>query len=295
MSNNNSIYSKPILFAVLAFVVIMVGTVVTTLYPLIRSDMHPRLEALEPYTALELAGRDIYQREGCSLCHTQTVRPLKADVMRYGDYSKAGESADERPFLWGTRRTGPDLARIGQKYPEQWHLQHFVNPQKFAPKSNMPRYTWLDRAVDATATEKHMMGLGYSYTSDEIQKLAKMSELEALTAYMMKLGHAVDNVQLVTLTEEDYAAYDNRLRGNTAARELGRSIYEAECAGCHGLNGKGNISVTDFTDYEIDEESAFLTIANGFEGMMPHFISIMTRDQIAGVLEYLKTFYGGDK
>ena len=108
-----AIYRKPIMFTIMAAVVILIGTAVTMFIPMLTPQMHPKLEGLQPFTALQLAGRDIYQREGCSNCHTQTVRPLKSEVMRYGEYSKAGEFAYDRPFLWGSKRTGPDLARIG--------------------------------------------------------------------------------------------------------------------------------------------------------------------------------------
>ena len=107
------IYSKPILFTLMVTVAVLAGSVVMMAYPMFRADMHPKLENLRPFTALQLAGRDVYQREGCVNCHTQTVRPLRTEVMRYGDYSKAGEFFHDRPFLWGSKRTGPDLAREG--------------------------------------------------------------------------------------------------------------------------------------------------------------------------------------
>ena len=151
---SGEIYRKPILFAIVATVVILIGTVATMFYPMARDEMHPRMENLKPYTALQLAGKDIYQREGCNNCHTQTVRPLKTEVMRYGEYSKAGEFAFDRPFLWGSKRTGPDLARIGGKYPDVWHYRHHDDPQSMFPKSNMPKYAFLkDAKVDAVATE----------------------------------------------------------------------------------------------------------------------------------------------
>src|SRR5512136_1844963 len=131
---------KPILFAIVAAVVILIGTAVTMFIPMFTAGMHPKLDNLKPYTALQLAGKDMYQREGCNNCHTQTVRPLKTEVMRYGEYSKAGEFAYDHPFLWGSKRTGPDLARIGGKYPDGWHYYHFEDPQSMFPKSNMPRY-----------------------------------------------------------------------------------------------------------------------------------------------------------
>src|SRR6266702_1996977 len=155
--NANAIYTKPVLFSVAALVAILVGTVATLFYPMLRQDMHPRLEALRAFTPLELAGRDIYQREGCMGCHTQTVRPLASEVARYGEYSKAGEFFYDRPHLWGSKRTGPDLARVGGKYNDAWHQRHFEDPQAIVPKSNMPRYGFLKQAkVDAPTVRSHM-------------------------------------------------------------------------------------------------------------------------------------------
>ena len=146
------IYKKPITFAVLSAVVVLVGTIATMAYPLLRADMHPKVEGLVPLPALALAGRDVYQREGCVSCHTQTVRPLPSEVVRYGgnkaaapggQYSVAGEFAYDHPFLWGSKRTGPDLAFEGWIKPAGWHLAHFTDPQKVVPQSNMPSYAFL--------------------------------------------------------------------------------------------------------------------------------------------------------
>ena len=137
------IYRKPIMFAVVSAVVILIGTIVTMFAPMMMTHMHPKLDSLKPFTALELAGRDIYQREGCNNCHTQTVRPLKTEVMRYGEYSKSGEFIYDRPFLWGSKRTGPDLHREGGKYPDSWHYNHMYDPTSMSPGSLMPPYPWL--------------------------------------------------------------------------------------------------------------------------------------------------------
>src|SRR5512140_3885031 len=152
-----NLYNKPILFAIVAAVVILIGTVVTMFIPMLTPEMHPKLANLKPYTALQLAGKDIYQREGCNNCHTQTVRPLKTEVMRYGEYSKAGEFAYDRPFLWGSKRTGPDIARVGGKYTDKWHYKHFNDPRAFFDKTNMPAYAWLkNNKLDAKDVEAHM-------------------------------------------------------------------------------------------------------------------------------------------
>ena len=139
---------------------ILAGSIVTMGYPMLRGDMHPRLENLRPFTPLELAGRDVYQREGCSNCHTQTVRPLRSEVLRYGEYSKAGEFAYDRPFLWGSKRTGPDLAREGGKRPDGWHQRHYENPQAFEPRSNMPSYAFLKAArLEPAEVRSHYLAL----------------------------------------------------------------------------------------------------------------------------------------
>ena len=286
MSENNNIYSKPILFSVMALVVILVGSIVTTFYPLARDEMHPRLETLDPYTALELAGRDVYQREGCMSCHTQTVRPLKTEVMRYGDFSKAGENYYERPFLWGSRRTGPDLARIGGKYPDDWHMQHFVNPRRFAAKSNMPAYPWLEDAkLDQATIEAHMKTFNGDYTPEDI---SGKTELEALTAYMQYIGRSVPKLRLVELTEADYAKFNYTAKGTPEAVTRGKAIFLTECSGCHGIEGEGNIG-GERAGADMDDMTAFLTVANGNEFGMPGFINTMTKDQIALVVEFLRS------
>ena len=193
-----TIYKKPILLAVMATVAILIGSIVTMAYPMVRADMHPRLETLKPFTPLQLAGRDIYQREGCMGCHTQTIRPLASEVARYGDYSKAGEFAYDHPHLWGSKRTGPDLAREGGLRPDGWHLQHYVNPQQMAVKSNMPSYAFLKgQRLDAGAVLDHMTALASLHPEMKTDlaavqaSLAGKDELDALVAYTQQLGHAV--------------------------------------------------------------------------------------------------------
>jgi cytochrome c oxidase cbb3-type subunit 2 len=149
-----------------------------------------------PYTALQLAGRDIYQREGCYNCHSQMIRPLYAETLRYGHYSMAGESVYDHPFQWGSKRTGPDLARVGGKYSDEWHRVHLNGPRDVVPESNMPAYTWLNGAlVDADAMPSHMRALKYvgvPYTDAEIAGAADAvrgkTEMDALVAYLQSLG-----------------------------------------------------------------------------------------------------------
>ena len=161
----------------------------------------PGVEAtpgVKPYTALQLAGRDIYQREGCYNCHSQMIRPFRAETERYGHYSLAGESVYDHPFQFGSKRTGPDLARVGGRYNDEWHRVHLLNPRDLVPESNMPRYSWLaDNRVDGATITRHLEALrtiGVPYTDEDIAGAAKAvdgkSELQALIAYLQGLGIA---------------------------------------------------------------------------------------------------------
>jgi cytochrome c oxidase cbb3-type subunit 2 len=152
-----------------------------------------------PYTALQLAGRDIYVREGCYNCHSQMIRPFRAETLRYGHYSVAGESVYDHPFQWGSKRTGPDLARVGGKYSDEWHATHLNNPRDLVPESNMPAYPWLlQNTVDASQMPAHMAALrkvGVPYSDQEIAKSAEevsgKTEMQALIAYLQMLGLAL--------------------------------------------------------------------------------------------------------
>lgn len=154
------------------------------------------IEGLKPLKAVELEGRDIYIREGCHVCHTQMVRPLRAEVERYGHYSVAGESVYEHPFLWGSKRTGPDLARVGGRYSDVWHKAHLYNPRNVVPASNMPSFPWLfDAVISGEQTPKKMRALrtvGVPYTDDDIAgaeaAVKGTTEIDALVAYLQQLG-----------------------------------------------------------------------------------------------------------
>ena len=153
---------------------------------------------VEPYSALQLEGRDIYIREGCYVCHSQMIRPLRAETERYGHYSLAGESVYDHPFQFGSKRTGPDLARVGGRYSDEWHRIHLVNPRDVVPESNMPGFPWLDeRTVDGTVTGDKMRALravGVPYTDEQIaaagDEVAGKTEMQALIAYLQGLGIA---------------------------------------------------------------------------------------------------------
>jgi len=156
-------------------------------------------DGVRPYTALEQAGRDVYQREGCYLCHSQMIRPFRDEKERYGHFSLATESMYDHPFQWGSKRTGPDLARVGGKYSDEWHVQHLLAPRSVVPESVMPNYPWLATSkVDGKAMQAHMKGLrmvGVPYTDADIAEAPKVvegkSELDAMVAYMQVLGTMV--------------------------------------------------------------------------------------------------------
>ena len=154
------------------------------------------IEGLKPYTALQLEGRDIYIREGCVGCHSQMIRPFRAETERYGHYSVASEFVYDRPFLWGSKRTGPDLHRVGGRYSDEWHRVHLINPRDVVPESIMPSYPWLETAqLDGSAIQDKMRALvmiGHPYSEAEIEaapaSLEGKTELDALVAYLQSLG-----------------------------------------------------------------------------------------------------------
>lgn len=154
------------------------------------------IEGLEPLDAVELEGRDIYIREGCNVCHTQMIRPFRAETERYGHYSLAGEHVYEHPFLWGSKRTGPDLARVGQRYSDDWHRAHLYNPRDVVPSSNMPAFPWLfEQKIDGRYTPKKMAALrsvGVPYTDEQIAGAKDAAdgvrEIDALVKYLQQLG-----------------------------------------------------------------------------------------------------------
>ena len=159
-------------------------------------SMQEPVEGMKPLDALQLEGRDIYIREGCVGCHSQMIRPLRAETERYGHYSVAGESVWDHPFLWGSKRTGPDLARVGARYSDDWHREHLINPRAVVPESNMPGFPWLVEAmVDGEGTPDKMRALravGVPYRDEDIagatQVVAGKSEIQALISYLQQLG-----------------------------------------------------------------------------------------------------------
>ena len=184
------------LMIVLIFIVVSMGGLVEIVPLFFQHSTTQPIEGLKPYTALQVAGRDVYIREGCNNCHSQMIRPFRAEALRYGPYSVAGEFVYDRPFLWGSKRTGPDLARVGGRYSDEWHRLHLHNPRDVVPESNMPAYRGLEIPPAPAATiQAHLRGLrgvGAPYTDEEIEQapaeLKDKSELDALIAYLQSLG-----------------------------------------------------------------------------------------------------------
>ncbi|ABS08311.1 cytochrome-c oxidase, cbb3-type subunit II [Shewanella sp. SP2S2-4] len=207
MKFNHEIVEKNIgLLAIFTVIAISFGSLVEITPLIFQKDTTEPVEGLKPYTALQIEGRDIYVREGCYNCHSQMIRPLRAETERYGHYSVAGESVWDHPFQWGSKRTGPDLARVGGRYSDKWHEVHLIDPRAVVPQSNMPGFPWLaENKLDGELTGDKMTILrnmhkgGYKgndlYTDEEIagaqQAVAGKTELEALIAYLQSLGHAL--------------------------------------------------------------------------------------------------------
>jgi cytochrome c oxidase cbb3-type subunit 2 len=197
-SGHEKIETSNFLMIVLILVAVSIGGLVEIVPLFFQKSTTQPIEGIKPYTALQLAGRDVYIREGCYNCHSQMVRPFRAETLRYGNYSVAGEFVYDHPFQWGSKRTGPDLHRVGGRYSDEWHRVHLNNPRDLVPESNMPAYPWLDRAaVDPAQTATRMTALrriGVPYTDDEIAAAADevkgKTELDAVVAYLQGLGLA---------------------------------------------------------------------------------------------------------
>lgn len=185
--------------AILTVVAISFGTLVEITPLMFIKDTTTPVDGLKPYTALQMEGRDIFIREGCTNCHSQMIRPFRHEVERYGHYSVAGESIWEHPFLWGSKRTGPDLARVGGRYSDDWHYAHLMDPRSVVPQSNMPAYPWLETNVlDGKLTAKKLeifRSFGVPYTDEDIAgaeaAVKGKKEIDALIAYLQSLGTAL--------------------------------------------------------------------------------------------------------
>lgn len=188
------------LLAVLIIVAISFGGLAQIVPLMFQNETNEPVDGLTPYTALQMEGRDIYIREGCHVCHSQMIRPFRAETERYGHYSLAGEHVWEHPFLWGSKRTGPDLARVGERYSDVWHEIHLINPRDVVPQSNMPGFPWLAENLltgedTARKLEIFKNNFGVPYTDADIAgaqvAVEGKTEMQALIAYLQSLGHAL--------------------------------------------------------------------------------------------------------
>jgi cytochrome c oxidase cbb3-type subunit 2 len=194
--SHEKVETSNFLMIVLILLVVAIGGLVEIVPLFFQKSTTEPVTGLKPYTALQVAGRDIYLREGCYNCHSQMIRPFRAETLRYGHYSVAGEFVYDHPFQWGSKRTGPDLHRVGGKYSDEWHRIHLANPRDVVPESNMPAYTWLEKnPADAGSIQTHMKALraaGVPYTDQEIAaapaELKGRTEMDAVVAYLQSLG-----------------------------------------------------------------------------------------------------------
>ena len=199
MSGHERLETHIGLMAILVIAVISIGGLVTVLPLFFQASVSEPVDGVRPYPPLELAGRDVYVREGCYLCHSQMIRPFRAETERYGHYSVAGEFVYDRPFQWGSKRTGPELHRVGGRYSDEWHRAHLINPRDVVPESIMPGYPWLaEQELDPDLLRRKLevlRKLGHPYTDETLdgvpEAVAGKTEMDALIAYMQGLGLAL--------------------------------------------------------------------------------------------------------
>ncbi|MFD0667141.1 cytochrome-c oxidase, cbb3-type subunit II [Ramlibacter sp. MAHUQ-53] len=197
--SHEKVETSNFLMIVLILLVVAIGGLVEIVPLFFQKSTTEAVQGVKPYAPLQLAGRDIYLREGCYNCHSQMIRPFRAETLRYGHYSVAGEFVYDHPFQWGSKRTGPDLHRVGGKYSDEWHRIHLVNPRDVVPESNMPAYPWLEKnTLDPASIQPRMKALravGVPYSEEEIAKapeqLKGKTEMDALVAYLQGMGLAL--------------------------------------------------------------------------------------------------------
>ncbi|MBI3571765.1 MAG: cytochrome-c oxidase, cbb3-type subunit II [Gammaproteobacteria bacterium] len=200
-TGHDKVETSVAVLVILTILVVAVGGLVEIVPLFFQKSTTEPVEGLKPYTALQIEGRDVYVREGCYLCHSQMIRPFRAETERYGHYSVAGEFVYDHPFQWGSKRTGPDLARVGGRYSDDWHRVHFMNPRDVVPESIMPGYPWLAKnKLDPGLIQKkmrvfNMFGPGTPYSADDIKNapadLEGKTEMDALIAYLQGMGTAI--------------------------------------------------------------------------------------------------------
>jgi cytochrome c oxidase cbb3-type subunit 2 len=197
--SHEKVETNTLLLIVLTLITVAIGGLVEIVPLYFQKSTTEAGQGLKPRDALQVAGRDVYRREGCYNCHSQMIRPFRAETLRYGPYSVAGEFVWDHPFQWGSKRTGPDLARVGGRYSDEWHRVHLINPRDLVPESNMPGYPWLERAVvDVAQVQSNMRTLrrlGVPYDDQDIAKAPELlkgrTEMDALIAYLQSLGTVI--------------------------------------------------------------------------------------------------------
>ena len=285
---------NPVIFIILAFAVIMVGTTITMIAPFKWiNGPGDRIAEVKPYTPLQQEGRDIYMREGCNNCHSQMVRTLASDVERYGyggTYSKSGEFVYDRPHLWGSRRTGPDLAHIGLKYPDPkgaWHKKHLENPQSVVPASNMPSYAFLNKPLDTTYSERKMKLLKFPYTQSDLDDLKGKTDMDAIIAYLRKLGTDIP-VKKADAATQAPTAINNPFSDLKAIEKEAESLYKQHCASCHGDKREGTLGPALKGSARSDAD-LYKIISQGIEANgMPTFSSSLEEQKIWKLVALIK-------
>ncbi len=322
---------KPVLFTIWALIAILIGGIVeiVPMY-LIKSNI-PTIENVKPYTPLELQGRDIYIGEGCVSCHSQMVRPFRSETERYGEYSKAGEFVYDHPFLWGSKRTGPDLARAGvisgkMFKPDSWHYNHLLNPQGMNAQSIMPPYPWLfTKDIDVASTPvkiRAMQTLGVPYGEgydlkaeadlmEQAQKIANglaesgikiepQKQIIALIAYMQRLGTDISNTPKSDAPKAEHSSHAKLpmpLPKDSEALAEAKQVYDKSCLICHGAMGEGNLIGPNLTDnYWIhggSPEDIYQIIAVGFptKGMQA-WNTQLSEEQMVALTSYIINMHG---
>jgi cytochrome c oxidase cbb3-type subunit 2 len=278
---------NPVIFIILAFVVIMIGTTITMIAPFKWiNGAGDRIAEVKPYTPLQQEGRDIYMREGCNNCHSQTVRTLASDVERYGNgggYSKSGEFVYDRPHLWGSRRTGPDLARVGLKYPDPngaWHRKHMENPQSVVPASNMPAYAFLNAPLNTNYSERKMKLLKFPYTQVDLDELKGKTEMDAIIAYMRKLGTDIP-IKKAEAATSSQPVLKNPYSELSSIKSEAEALYKEHCESCH--TGK----IPNWS--KESETKLFNVIANGAESKgMPGYSASLDEQKIWKLVTLIK-------
>ena len=270
-SNHDFIERKVGWLIVFTLLTVSIGGLVEIVPLFFQHSTTTPVEGLKPYDPVRLVGRDVYIREGCSNCHSQMIRPFRAETERYGHYSVAGEYVYDHPFQWGSKRTGPDLHRVGGRYSDQWHRIHLINPRDVVPESNMPAFPWLDRPAksdDIEAKMKALRKVGVPYTDEEIQGARKAlegkTELDALVAYLQGLGTALQAGKAPAAAPAAEAAPAAAPAADALGKvffEVGSSTLPADAAAAVDATAKflkdkadAKVDVTGYTDKSGDVE-----------------------------------------